>query len=223
MTIPGSDPVALLLAAGEGSRLGADKPFVDVGGRPLIYRALRPYRKAKRVQDVILVVPKGTRERFEPYRNVRIHIVENPNPEGGMISSIRAGLNCTWAHERNFMIAPADIPYVDPEYVDRIAAAFATRGCKILIPTYKGLGGHPGVFSGNLREDFFLHGDNVGAREIILRYQVDTVRLHIHEPDVCFDIDTPEDLAIATDASARWARVEAEVEAKKKARLGKST
>ena len=40
-----------------------------------------------------------------------------------------------------------------------------------------------------------------------------------NDPDVCFDIDTPEDLEIALDPGARWARVDEKVEAKKKPRL----
>ena len=81
-----------------------------------------------------------------------------------------------------------------------------------MLPAYRGLGGHPGMYAASLREDFFLHGDASGAREVLMRHRGETVRLNLPDPDVCFDVDTPEDLAIAGDPGARWARVERMVE-----------
>ena len=82
-----------------------------------------------------------------------------------------------------------------------------------------GLGGHPGLYAKELSRDFHLRGDTNGAREILFRHRQDTVRLNVPEPDICFDIDRPEDLEHALDPGARWARVEELVEEKKKPRL----
>ncbi len=214
-----SDPVAIILAAGESSRMGQDKLLTMLGKKRVIEHALRGYVKATRVQDVILVVGPGKTELYEPLRTPTLHIVENPDPSGGMITSIRAGLGCTWAAERNFLIGPGDVPFVPPEIIDQVVTTFVTRDCKIVIPSYQGLGGHPGLFSQELAQDFHLRGDTNGAREILFRHKQETVRLNVPEPDVCFDIDTPEHLEQALDAGARWARVDALVEEKKKPRL----
>jgi molybdenum cofactor cytidylyltransferase len=214
-----SDPVAIVLAAGDSRRMGQDKLLTMLGKKRVIEHTLRTYRKAQRVQDIILVIPPGTTETYAPLRSPTLHLVENPDPERGMISSIRAGLDCGWAQERNFLITPGDVPFVSSEIVDQIVTEFVTRRCKIVLPTYKGLGGHPGLFASELRDDFFLRGDKNGTREILFRHQKDTVRLHVHEPDVCYDIDTPEHLAMAADPGARWARVMDLVEAKRKPKL----
>jgi molybdenum cofactor cytidylyltransferase len=215
-----SDPVAIVLAAGSGRRMGADKMLAVLGGRRVIEHTLRAYRKAQRVQDVVLVIPPGATSVYEPLRTPRIHLVENPDPSRGMISSIRTGLECGWAHQRNFLVAPGDVPFVKPDLVDRIVSEFITRDCKIVIPTYKGLGGHPGLFSQDLRKDFFLRGDTNGPREILFRYARETVRINVHDPDVCFDVDTVEDLQIALDPGARWAKVEDRAEEKRKGLMG---
>ena len=214
-----SDPVAILLAAGESTRMGQDKLMTMLGKKRVIEHALRGYRNATRVQDVILVVGPGKTAQYEPLRTPTLHIVENPDPSGGMITSIRAGLGSTWAEERNFLIAPADVPFVPSEIIDQIVTTFVTRDCKIVIPSFQGLGGHPGLYAQELSADFKLRGGTNGAREILFRHQKDTVRLSVHEPDICFDIDTPEDLEAALDPGARWAKVEALVEEKKKPRL----
>jgi CTP:molybdopterin cytidylyltransferase MocA len=75
------------------------------------------------------------------------------------------------------------------------------------------------MFAADLQQEFFLHGDTNGAKEVLMRHRGETARISLHDPDICFDVDTPEDLHIVTDAGARWARVEKDVEERKKARF----
>ena len=212
--------MAIVLAAGDSSRLGRNKLLEPIQGIPVIERVVSSFLKAKRVHDVVVVHAPGAQETLSWLRSVNVHLAENADPSAGMISSIRVGLRSTWAHERSFLIQPADVPFVPPEIIDRIVNTFQTRSAKIVLPAYRGLGGHPGMFASELANDFFLHGERQGAREILVRYQRDLVRLNVPEPDVCFDIDTEEDLRAATNPESRWARVEAKLEAKKRSRMG---
>jgi molybdenum cofactor cytidylyltransferase len=215
MAAPTAAPVVLVLAAGTSTRLPPDKLVMDVGGMPMIDRTLRALRASERVSDVVLVLPPGGKERYSWLRSVNTHLLENPDPAKGMISSIRVGLASAWAKERPFLLMPADVPFVPASAVTRVVVELFARRCKIVLPAYRGLGGHPGAFSADLHDEFFRHGDKEGTREILLRHRAETVRLNLPDPDICFDVDTPEDLAIAADAGARWARVEAQVEEKK--------
>jgi molybdenum cofactor cytidylyltransferase len=218
MAAPAGAPVALVLAAGRSERLGEDKLLQVIDGRTVIERTLATFTQSQKVQDVVLVVAPVQVERVRWLRGVRIHMVENPHPERGMISSIRAALSSAWALERDFLIHPADVPFVKPEVVDRVVREFTVRGASIVLPAYRGLGGHPGMYAASLRADFFAHGDTHGAREILARHRGRTVRLSVPDPDVCFDVDTPDDLRAAPDPSARWARVEKDVEERKRSR-----
>jgi 2-C-methyl-D-erythritol 4-phosphate cytidylyltransferase len=53
--------VAILVAAGRGERMGANRPkaFLDLGGQPLLLRAARAFDDAPSVQLVVAVVPEG--------------------------------------------------------------------------------------------------------------------------------------------------------------------
>lgn len=199
--------------------MGMDKLFARLGPKRVIERTLLTFRNATRVPDVLLVIPPGTKQKWSPLRSPTMHLVENPDPTRGMISSIRAGLESGWAQEKNFFLCPGDVPFIQSQVVDKLVQTFVTRGCKIVLPSYQGLGGHPGLFSSDLSQDFFLRGDESGAREILMRHASDTVRMHVQDPDVCFDIDSPEDLSLALDAQARREKVDAKVSAKRKLRL----
>ena len=214
MAAPTAHPVVLLLAAGSSTRLPPDKLAVDVGGMPMIERTLKAVRGSDRVSDVVVVLPPGGKEAYAWLKSVSTHLLENPDPSRGMISSIRVGLESAWAKERPFLLLPADVPFVPASVVTRVSVDLFARRAKVVIPTYRGLGGHPTAFAADVRDAFFRHGDRDGAREILRRYRDETVRVSVPEPDVCFDVDTPEDLAAAMDPGARWARVEAQVEAK---------
>ncbi len=182
----------------------------------MIERTLATFTHSAKIHDVVVVVPSGQSVKYAWLKSVRVHFVENPQPDRGMISSIRTALSSAWALERDFLIHPADVPFVKPEVVDRVVREFAVRGAEIVLPTYRGLGGHPGMYGAALRQEFFAHGDTHGAKEIIRRHAERTIRLKLPDPDVCFDVDTPDDLRAAADPSARWARVERDVESRKR-------
>ena len=219
MTQGNAGPSVIVLAAGSSKRLGRDKMLIDIGGMPMLQRTVNCYTRAPKVGDVLVVVGPGQKSTWAWLASLRVHIHENPDPSKGMISTIRAGLESPWVKGKDFLIAPGDVPFVPSEVVDKLIVDFRVRNPEILIPTYKGLGGHPGIFSGRLRDEFFLHGDTSGAKEVILRHRAKTSRLAVHDSDVCFDIDTEEDVKIAMDTGARWARVEADAEAKDMQRL----
>ncbi|MFV1959044.1 MAG: NTP transferase domain-containing protein [Planctomycetota bacterium] len=220
MTVLQGAPVALVLAAGKSRRLGQNKLFAPLQGIPVLERVVTNFLKAKKVRDVVVVHPPEQADAFTWLRSVRVHLVENPDPSKGMISSIRAGLHSGWAEGHDFLVHPGDAPFVAPEIIDRVIHAFMARDCRIVIPAYLGLGGHPTMFAADLAHEFFLHGDAQGPREILIRFQKETARVNVHDPDVCFDIDCEEELERAEDPSARWACVERKVEAKRKERLG---
>jgi molybdenum cofactor cytidylyltransferase len=206
---------AIVLAAGGASRLGRDKLTVDLGGMPLLQRTVACYARASKVEDVLVVLPPGGKSAWAWLKSLNVHLVENPDPSRGMISSIRAGLESAWVKDKDFLVAPADVPFVKPEIVDRLVLDRRARRSDIVLPTYRGLGGHPGVYAASLQREFFLHGDRQGAREVIVRHRDKTLRLGVPDPDVCFDVDTEDDVRIAMDPGKRWARVDAEVDGRK--------
>lgn len=214
MPVGVGQPTAIVLAAGGSTRMGHDKLLLDLGGMPMLQRTVSVFSKASKVGDVLVVVGPQQKPAWQWLASLKVHLVENRDPSKGMISSIRVGLESAWAKDKDFLLCPADVPFVKPELVDKLVVDFRTRGAEVVLPTYRGLGGHPGVYAASLQKEFFLHGDTNGPKEVLMRHRAKTVRIGVVDPDVCFDIDTDADARIAMDAGARWARVEAEVEAR---------
>src|SRR6202034_1451593 len=55
---------AILVAAGKGVRMVADKLWLEIAGRPVIAHTWKKFNDAKCIDEIILVVRDGTQENF---------------------------------------------------------------------------------------------------------------------------------------------------------------
>lgn len=114
---------ALLFCGGEGSRLRADgieveKPLVEVGGRPMLERALSALRES-RVERVGLVVSPAapaTRDRAHELASEHesVHVVETPGE--GYVEDLTRALD---AVGRPALTVASDLPLLTPAVVER--------------------------------------------------------------------------------------------------------
>ncbi|GAA1784415.1 nucleotidyltransferase family protein [Streptomonospora arabica] len=184
----GAAPIAgLLLAAGEGSRLGRPKALVEVAGERLVDRGARTLRDG------------GCRPIHVVTGAVEVDVgyaasVHNPGWQSGLGSSLRVGLDTLPEDVDAVVVALADQPLVTASAVRRLLEAHAD-GARAAVATY----------AGNLRNPVLLgrehwpsvhalaEGD-VGARPFLSAYS--HLVTHVPCDDVASpeDIDTPEDL-----------------------------
>lgn len=190
-------PAGLLLAAGEGSRLGRPKATLELDGERLVDRGVRMLRDAR--CSPVLVVAGA-----EPVEVIGAVVVPNPDWREGMGSSLRAGLAALPPGCPAVVVALVDQPLVTAAAVERLTAAYAD-GAEIAVATYGGAPRNPVL----LRAAHFAGvaeaavGD-MGARAY-LRARRDRITYvpcdDVAAPD---DIDTPEDLlALSRLARAR--------------------
>jgi CTP:molybdopterin cytidylyltransferase MocA len=182
-----ADVAGILLAAGEGSRLGQPKALVDVAGQPLAARGVELLR-AGGAAPVIVVTGAAAVDL------AGVITVHNPRWRTGMGSSLAAGLatvpdSCTAA-----VIALVDQPLVGTESVSRLIAAHRA-GAGVVVAAYDGQPRNPVLLARqHWPEVIELATGDSGARQF-LRARPDLVTLvecgDTGRPD---DIDTPADL-----------------------------
>jgi CTP:molybdopterin cytidylyltransferase MocA len=178
----------VLLAAGEGKRLGTPKALVELGGRRLVDRGADLLREGGTAP--VLVVTGAVAVTVPG-----VTLVPNPDWRTGMGSSLAAGLRALPGDCAAAVIALVDQPLIGPEVVRRLLAAYRA-GAELAVATYDGRVRNPvllarGHWAGVLAA---AEGD-AGARPY-LRAHPGLVTLvecaDIARPD---DVDTPEDLA----------------------------
>ena len=184
----GNRVAGVLLAAGEGKRLGRPKALVELGGRRLVDRGVGLLREGGTAP--VFVVTGAV-----PVTVPGVTVVPNPDWRTGMGSSLAAGLRALPSDCVAAVIALVDQPLVGPEVVRRLLAAHRA-GAELAVAAYGGRARNPvlltrGHWAGALAA---AEGD-AGARPY-LRTHPGLVTLvecdDIGRPD---DVDTPEDLA----------------------------
>lgn len=183
--------VAAVLAAGGGSRMGAPKAELVVGGVRLVDRAVAAAQDAG-CRWIIAVVRGGT---AVPGADV----VVNPDPGRGQRSSLALALDrargpaptAGAAGVDAVAVLLVDTPGIGADAVRAVLAAW--RPGRVAVGRYGGRRGHPIVMAPRLwREAIALAGADEGARRFLAAHPdlVDEVPV----PGDPADLDTPEDV-----------------------------
>ena len=101
----------IVLAGGRSSRFGADKLAVEVGGRPLLHRAI--VAVAQVVDEVVVVIAAdGARPRLPGDLDTPLRIARDAAPGLGPLAGLSAGLAA--AHAPIALVVGGDQPCLAP-------------------------------------------------------------------------------------------------------------
>jgi len=127
--------VAIVVAAGKGTRLGGDRPkqFLQLAGVPVIIHTLKQFERSKRINEVIMVLPAEDTAGFESLAQ---------RFELSKVRRIVAGGSTRAQSVRNGLAAIVDAeivavhdgvrPLVTPEEIDEVVGAAERAGAAIL-------------------------------------------------------------------------------------------
>ena len=178
----------ILLAAGDGSRLGQPKATVQLAGSTLAERGVALLRDGG--ADPVIVVTGAV-----PVELPGVVSVHNPDWMTGMGSSLATGLRALEGGAAAAVIALADQPLVGAEAVRRLIAAHAD-GATVAVAAYGGEPRNPVLIDRvHWPAVIELATGDAGARRF-LRVHPDLATLvECGDTGSPADIDTPEDLA----------------------------
>jgi molybdenum cofactor cytidylyltransferase len=181
----------ILLAAGASKRFGSDKLLHPLaGGTPIAAAALANLRSA--LSHVIAVVRPGATTLENLLSEAGATVILCANADDGMGASLSTAVGAS-GDVAGWVIALADMPYILPATIGKIAASLAA-GAAIVAPAYRGERGHPVGVSARFRAQLeALRGDE-GARSVLIQNAGLVKLIEVDDPGVCRDIDTPADL-----------------------------
>jgi 2-C-methyl-D-erythritol 4-phosphate cytidylyltransferase len=127
--------VAIVVAAGKGSRLGGDRPkqFLELGGIPVIVHTLRQFERSKEIYEVITVLPAEETAGFESVvKKFALKKVTRVIAGGATrAQSVRNGLSAI--SDAEFVAVHDGVrPFVTPAEIDATMAAARRSGAAIL-------------------------------------------------------------------------------------------
>ncbi len=187
---------ALVLAAGRSSRMGGtNKLLADVGGAPLVARAVDA-ALASQADNVIVVTGHQGEAVAAALAGKPVRFVHNPHFADGLSASLRVGLAAVPADADAVVVCLGDMPRVAAGVIDRLIAAYnPLEGRAICVPTTHGKQGNPVLWDrGYFTEMAGLTGDS-GAKRLIGQHADQLCEVSVDDAGVLYDVDTPDLLA----------------------------
>ncbi|MDG2049597.1 MAG: nucleotidyltransferase family protein [Myxococcota bacterium] len=186
---------ALVLAAGQSSRMGKPKALLPWGGIPLLEHVIRTLR-ASRVEKTWVVIGRDRPFSAPPPRFLDVDFVCTSDPSGGLSHSLQTGLSAVPDAFGAVAILLADQPGIESQLVDRVIEASLPPPALATRPIFKAGGdsvpGHPFVL---MRSAFGLANEltgDQGARAIFRDNPTALREIEVKAPAPP-DVDTPED------------------------------
>ena len=208
---PQSHIAAIILAAGESSRLGQPKQLIQFQGKTLVRRVVDAASEAG-CQPILVVLGSETETELvqgisSELKDTGATIVANPNWKGGIGTSIRAGvqhlIEIAPGVEATVLLA-CDQPFVDRAVIDGLITLHHKTRKPIVAASYAGTLGVPALFDQSRLPDLLGLDDSAGAKSIIFSNRDQVAQLAFPEGEI--DIDTAEDrerFCVTSDLEAK--------------------
>lgn len=184
----------VVLAAGTGSRFGATKQLVIVGGRPLAQHAIDALADAG-VDEIVVVTGHdavAVASALDLPENARV--AWNRAYRDGQATSLATGLHALDEQSEGAVVLMADQPGVTADVVRALVERFIATRQQVVRAMYRD-GPGPSLLSREIfGEAGHLHGD-VGARELIASHPDWVEEVSVDAP-VPRDVDTQDDIPV---------------------------
>jgi molybdenum cofactor cytidylyltransferase len=188
---------ALILAAGEGRRMGGPtKQLAELGGQSLVRRVAEA-ALASRAAPVVVVTGHERDAVEAELAGLDVVLTFNGNYRGGLSTSLRRGVEALPSGASGVLVLLADMPFVTPSMLNRLIDTFeAVHPHPIVAPTHSGKRGNPVLWPHRHFAALQAIEGDTGARHLIASHADEVVEVAIGEA-AALDLDTPEALAKA--------------------------
>ncbi len=184
---------AIVLAAGQGSRMGGGKLLLPLGDATVIERTVQSLM-AVPVKDLVVVL--GIYEAAIKHQLLKfpVRFAVNLDPSSEMSESIRCGLRSLNPTDfEAFLILPADIPLVLPETIRKFVVAFLGSDKPIALPIFRNRLGHPVIFRSSFYERVRNFRSPQGIRPLVRGDPSQILLVEVDEEGVNADLDNWDD------------------------------
>ena len=188
-----SDVSAVLLTAGESTRMGQQKALLPWKGATLLQHQVNSLLDGGSSQVIVVLGYRAERLRFLVNDIPGVVPVLNLRYRTGKTSSIRAGLRNVDLPTQVILVLSVDQPR-SSALVRRVVEAHRRRGALVTYPTYQGKGGHPIALSASLLPELMrIRESRQGLREVVSRHRAKAFRLEVDDREAVLDLNRDED------------------------------
>lgn len=183
---------AIVLAAGESSRMGKPKPLLQFGDRTFLEQIITVLQ-GSHVDRVTIVLGAWAEVIERTVDMSETDVVVNKGFRNGQLSSLIAGLESTPPETEAVLLCLVDSPFITSDTVNHVVDRFRETNAPIVIPTFHGKRGHPSLFAHAVFEQLRKAPPEEGARYVVRANEDRIVEVEVPENAIVVGMNTPED------------------------------
>jgi molybdenum cofactor cytidylyltransferase len=185
---------AVILAAGEGQRMGSvTKQLLPWGTTTVLGRTIAN-TQASDVHDLVVVTGHQAAAVSAVAQAAGVETVYNPNyATGEMLSSLKTAVAQLPAYIQAVLVMLADQPLVGPEIINQLLSAYWRGEGDLIAPTYNGQRGNPVLIGRAYFDDLLALPAGAAPRALLQQYQERLHLLPVHSDAILIDLDRPEE------------------------------
>ncbi len=184
---------AIILAAGESTRMDQPKPLANFGKNTFLHIILQNFKNAG-IEDVVIVLGHESERIIEELNLCADSYTINKNYKLGQFSSVQKGVKNLNRTCSGAFLALADQPQIGSNVFTKISKVFGENPNKIVIPTFNGKRGHPPVLPKWFFREILSATPNQKTSEIIRSHPDKVYELEIDDESILWNINTKADL-----------------------------
>ncbi|UJP64141.1 nucleotidyltransferase family protein [Mongoliitalea daihaiensis] len=183
---------AIILAAGQSSRLGKPKQLLEYKGKKLLQHAIDAVTPIVH-ENFRVVLGAYTSEILTSFEPVSFPYVHNEEWPLGMATSLKTGLTSllNQTSVEGIFLLVSDQPFVDSEIVKSLLDKHIKENKKLVASAYGHTLGVPAFIHATYFDELLGLKQDAGAKKLFYRYSSDLAQLDF--PKGSFDVDTQED------------------------------
>ena len=191
---------AIILAAGESTRMGEPKALVNFGKHSFL-QTIRNNLTKSGIEHIVTVLGYAANEIIRKLNLQEDDFIIHKNYRLGQFSSFQAGVKQLPPKTKGVFLCLVDQPQIQSEVFCRLRETFQMYPEKIIIPAFQGKRGHPTVFPGSLFSEIIAAPANSTAKEIIDSHRGIVFEMNIPDKSILWNLNTKKDLQDALDQS----------------------
>ena len=193
---------AILLAAGESSRMGQLKALLPWRGVTLLEHQVSCLLDGGAKRVVVVLGHRADELRPLLEGKEKVSWALNPDYLQGKTTSIKTGLAVLDRDAvEDILLLNVDQPRTAAD-VSRILNIHRAHDYAITVPVYQGKGGHPIILSGALLDELrSINEESQGIKAVVRRRPEAVNRTLLDNPEILLDLNTPEQYRAAVESS----------------------
>lgn len=180
----------VILAAGQGQRMGQAKQLLKLGGKPMVWHVAAAACEAE-LDEVIVITGAYDAEVKQVLQDLPLQTVYNENWAKGQSTSVKKAVQSVRDEAQAVLFLLADQPLVDTGIINKIVRTYQEIGAGIVMPRCQNKPGNPVLFDVRVWHSALLQlsGDE-GARQIIKQHQEAVHYIELSDGQAFLDVDT---------------------------------